>query len=72
MAEVTSGVYIDTVLVLNRDEATALTMLLARRADNYQWFTDVLNPNEQYALDGVAEAMGVEYDGNTEYTGGTI
>ena len=56
MAEVTSG-NIDTVLILTRTEADALGRLVARRAVNYQWFTDVLEKHEQYALDCVAEAL---------------
>ena len=59
MAEVTSG-NIDTVLILTRTEADALGLLVARRAVNHQWFTDVLEKDEQYALDCVAEALGVE------------
>jgi hypothetical protein len=59
MAEVTSGVNIDTVLVLTKIEAETLGRLVARRADNHQWWTDILEKHEQYALDRVAEALGV-------------
>ena len=50
-----------TVLVLDQTEAHAVRLLLEQRDSTRQWFTDVLERHEQYALDCVADAMREDY-----------